>query len=57
MSAKKMGRPRAEKPKTHEIRTRVDAECFAKVQGYCAENNINQSEFLRKAIAHFLQKK
>ena len=54
---KKIGRPKLEKPKSIEIKVRVDEDTNNKINTYCEENEINKSVFLRKAIDKFFQKK
>jgi len=47
---KKMGRPVIGKPKTIEIKTRIDEDLEEKVKNYCEDKKITRSDFLRKAI-------
>ena len=54
---KKMGRPVIGKPKTVEIKTRIDEDLEKKVQIYCEEKKITRSDFLRNAINRELNKK
>ncbi|PHI03507.1 CopG family transcriptional regulator [Fusobacterium polymorphum] len=54
---KKMGRPVIGKPKTVEIKTRIDEDLEKKVKIYCEEKKITRSDFLRNAINRELNKK
>ena len=46
---KKMGRPVIGKPKTIEIKTRIDKDLEEKIKNYCEDKKITRSDFLRKA--------
>ncbi|MDO4765167.1 MAG: CopG family transcriptional regulator [Eubacteriales bacterium] len=50
MNAKPIGRPKAENPKSFEIRTRVDEETNNRINVYCEKEKITRSTFLRKGI-------
>lgn len=52
---KKMGRPIIGKPKTVEIRTRVDEDLSNQINFYCEKKKITRSDFLRKGIDMVLQ--
>ena len=54
---KKMGRPVIGKPKTIEIKTRIDEDLEKKVKNYCEDKKITRSDFLRKAINKQLNEK
>ncbi|EAA23242.1 hypothetical protein [Fusobacterium vincentii ATCC 49256] len=54
---KKMGRPVIGKPKTIEIKTRIDEDLEEKVKNYCEDKKITRSDFLRKAINKQLNEK
>ena len=54
---KKMGRPVIGKPKTVEIKTRIDEDLEEKVKNYCEDKKITRSDFLRKAINKQLNEK
>lgn len=54
---KKMGRPVIGKPKTIEIKTRIDEDLEEKVKNYCENKKITRSDFLRKAINKQLNEK
>lgn len=47
---KKMGRPVIGKPKTVEIKCRIDEELNQDVIKYCEKKKITRSDFLREAI-------
>lgn len=44
------GRPKAEKPKTIEVKARIDEETNRKLINYCKENGINRTDVVRKGI-------
>jgi len=54
---KKMGRPVIGKPKTIEIKTRIDKDLEEKIKNYCEDKKITRSDFLRKAINKQLNEK
>lgn len=54
---KKMGRPVIGKPKTVEIKTRIDEDLEKRVKTYCDKKKITRSDFLRNAINRELNEK
>lgn len=44
------GRPKAEKPKTIEVKARIDEETNKRLVDYCKENRTNKTEVVRKGI-------
>lgn len=54
---KKMGRPVIGKPKTVEIKTRIDEDLEKRVKIYCDKKKITRSDFLRNAINRELNEK
>ena len=44
------GRPKAEKPKTIEVKARIDEETNKKLVNYCEKYNTNKTEVVRKGI-------
>lgn len=44
------GRPKAEKPKTIEVKARIDEETNKRLVDYCKENDTNKTEVVRKGI-------
>lgn len=44
------GRPKAEKPKTIEIKARIDEETNKRLVDYCKKNGTNKTEVVRKGI-------
>lgn len=54
---KKMGRPVIGKPKTIEIKTRIDEDLNKDIINYCESEKITRSIFLREAITKKLNKK
>lgn len=53
----KLGRPKSKNPKHIEIRSRVDKITYQYIENYCKRNNLTRSDFLRKAIDFYLNKK
>jgi len=53
----KMGRPKAENPKTVNYSIRLDVETEEKLKQYCMENNITKGEAIRRGIHLLLAKK
>ena len=54
---KKMGRPKAEKPKSHQLTIRFDDDEYKIVTEYCNTNNLNASTWIREFIVGYLTKK
>lgn len=52
---KKMGRPKAEKPKAIQYSIRIDAETEAELEKYCAAKRISKGEAFRKGIRLLLK--
>lgn len=50
MSAKKMGRPKSDKPKSRTIEKRVDEEIMNKLDISAEKLNTNRSDIVRKGI-------
>ena len=44
------GRPKAEKPKTIEVKARIDEETNKRLVDYCRKNDTNKTEVVRKGI-------
>lgn len=44
------GRPKAEKPKTIEVKARIDEETNKRLVDYCKRNDTNKTEVVRKGI-------
>lgn len=44
------GRPKAEKPKTIEVKARIDEETNTKLVNYCKKNNASRTDVVRKGI-------
>ena len=57
MSPNKIGRPKAENPKDHDIKVRIDTATHQKLLEYCKEHNITKAEAIRQGIHLLLQKK
>lgn len=54
---KKMGRPKANKPKEIKYSIRTDAETERRLERYCAAKGITKGEAYRKGIELLLQQK
>lgn len=52
---KKMGRPKAEKPKEIKYSIRTDAETEARLERYCAKEGVTKGEAYRKGIELLLK--
>lgn len=52
---KKMGRPKAEKPKEIKYSIRTDAETERRLEQYCAAKGISKGEAYRKGIELLLK--
>ncbi len=50
------GRPKAKKPKTIEVKARIDEETNRRLIDYCEKNNTNKTEIVRKGIELVLGK-
>ncbi len=44
------GRPKAEKPKTIEVKARIDEETNNRLVDYCEKNGTSRTEVVRKGI-------
>lgn len=53
---KKMGRPKADRPKTINYTIRTDEETERRLQVYCAQNRITRGEAYRQGIELLLAK-
>lgn len=51
------GRPKVDKPKTIEVKARIDAETDKRLMEYCKENNTSRTEVVRLGIEKVLKKK
>lgn len=49
--AAKMGRPKAENPKTVKFSIRLDTETNAALENYCKAHNLSKGEALRRGLA------
>ncbi|NZA39858.1 CopG family transcriptional regulator [Eubacterium callanderi] len=52
-----MGRPKSEKPKTIEIKARIDKETDSRVQEYCEKHKVSRTDVVRKGIELVLNEK
>lgn len=52
---KKKGRPFSEKPKTIEVKARIDAETNAKLMKYCEENQLSRTDVVRLGIKKVIE--
>lgn len=53
---KKMGRPKAEKPKEIKYSIRIDAETERRLEAYCISNGISKGEAFRKGVRMLLER-
>ena len=44
------GRPKSENPKNERITIRLDSDTFKKLSAYCAKENIDKAEAVRRGI-------
>lgn len=44
------GRPKAENPKKHDLKVRLDDETMTKLDLYCTEHSITRAEAVRRGI-------
>lgn len=51
------GRPKIDKPKTIEVKARIDEETNLKLEKYCKENSLNRADIIRKGIDLVLKEK
>ena len=54
---KKMGRPKAENPKNHDMKVRLDDVMYNALQNYCSEHGVKPTEAVRTAINLLTNKK
>lgn len=51
------GRPKAENPKSIEVKARIDSSLNEKLENYCAEHNVTRTAVVRKGIELVLDQK
>lgn len=51
------GRPKADNPKTIEVKARIDEKTNQKLNDYCVKNNITRTDVVRKGIEKVLDEK
>ena len=56
MSAKKMGRPIADNPKSNKINVRLDNETLSLLNEYCEKTGIKKAEAIRQGLLALLGK-
>lgn len=54
---KKMGRPKSDNPKEHDIKVRLDNKTHEKILNYCKSNHITKAEAIRRGINLLLKNK
>lgn len=54
-AGKKMGRPKAQSPKTIELGVRFDADTAEALEGYCQRNKVSKGEAVRRGIRKLVQ--
>ena len=57
MNLAKMGRPKAEAPKTNRVTVRFDDEEFRKLKECAEKNNLTITETVRKGVEEMLDSK
>ena len=50
------GRPKAENPKSNDLKVRIDTETVEKLDAYCLEHKITRAEAIRQGIKLLLKK-
>lgn len=50
------GRPKVDKPKTIEVKARIDAETHNRLIEYCKENNKTKTDVVREGIEKVIKK-
>lgn len=50
------GRPRVDKPKTIEVKARIDEETNKRLEEYCKENQVSRTDVVRLGIEKVLRK-
>ncbi len=45
-----MGRPKVDKPKTIEVKARIDEETNDRLVKYCEKHNVSRTEVVREGI-------
>lgn len=53
----KLGRPKVDKPKTVEVKARIDEQLNLKLVKYCEKNNVTRTDVVRKGIEIVLNEK
>lgn len=51
------GRPKAENPKTIEVKARIDAETDRRISEYCEKHGVTRTEVVRMGIELLLEQK
>lgn len=51
------GRPKALKPKTVEVKARIDKETDDRLKQYCEKHNVTRTDVVRKGIENVLSSK
>lgn len=51
------GRPKAEKPKTIEVKARIDEETNERLNLYCEKYNVSRTHVVRMGIEKVLEEK
>lgn len=55
MKSSKVGRPVVGKPKTHDIKVRIDEETHRKLLRLAEDKNTTKAEIIRQAITQFIE--
>lgn len=50
------GRPKVDRPKTIEVKARIDEETYDRLMEYCKENNTTKTEVVREGIEKVIKR-
>ena len=50
------GRPRVDKPKTIEVKARIDEETNERLEEYCKKNQVSRTDVVRVGIKKVLER-
>lgn len=52
----RIGRPKVEKPKTIEVKARIDEDTNKRLVEYCKENQVSRTDVVRMGIEKVMRK-
>lgn len=55
--ARRTGRPKLDKPKTVEVKARIDEDTNERLEKFCKDNHMTRTEVVRKGIGLVLSEK